>query len=491
MRPESNCELHPMKLSFVALVALLLIASRPAAADATGDELFRAADEARGQAEAAEAALLAPSGYAEAAALYERARRGYAGGAAGEAVAELLEQARTGFASARRNAEQARATLRTTLAAREAAGRAEAYRLAGSAWVRAEEMLKVAARSLEKSDVSGALKRADEAAALFDAAELQAIKTGLLGEARRLVAELGPAGTARMAPKTTARAQTLLQQAEAELDADRTRTDGAARIAAQAAGEARHAVALARFLRAARESDATAEDLVLEWEAGLDRTAIAAGTTADLGNGPREATDAVATAVGELSARAGRQAQDLQQRDAQIDALESEIRDLDGRLAGVNREAQSLSERLEVRERARQRVEQLEQIFPTDQAVVFRQGADIIVRVQGIAFAPGSAKPAASASPLLEKLRQVVAIYPRALYSVEGHTDSTGDSAANQRLSQSRAEAVRKYLIERLEVPAGRVTAIGYGDSRPVAKNDSDAGRRQNRRIDLVITPPE
>ena len=123
--------------------------------------------------------------------------------------------------------------------------------------------------------------------------------------------------------------------------------------------------------------------------------------------------------------------------------------------------------------------------------MVFRQGDDIIVRVQGLAFAPGSAKLTASANPMLEKLRDVVAIYPRALYAVEGHTDSTGDSAANQRLSQSRADAVRNYMVERLQVSPGRVTAIGYGDSRPIAKNESEEGRRQNRRIDLVITPQD
>ena len=375
--------------------------------------------------------------------------------------------------------------------AREAARKAEAYRLAGSTWVQAEEQLRAAAQRLEKGDTRGALKRGDEAARLFDAAELQAIKAALLTEARKLVTALGPAGTARMAPKTTASAQLLLQQAEAELDADRTRTDAAARIAGEAVREAGHAVALAQYLRAARESDATTEDLALEWESGLGRTAVAAGTVTDFSGGPRQATDGVTRAVGELHARTEQQAQELQQRDQQINALEEQVRDLDSRLAGASNEAQSLNERLEARERARARFGQLERVFPTDEAVVFRQGDDIIVRVQGLAFAAGSAKLPAAANPMLEKLRDVVAVYPRALYAVEGHTDSTGNSAANQRLSQSRADAVRKYLVDRLEVPPGRVTAIGYGDSRPIAKNESEEGRRQNRRIDLVITPRE
>jgi outer membrane protein OmpA-like peptidoglycan-associated protein len=375
--------------------------------------------------------------------------------------------------------------------AREAAWKAEAYRLAGSAWIRAEEKLKAAEQSLGKGDARKAQKQSGEAAQLYDAAELQAIKAALLTEARGLVAALGPAGTARMAPKTTARAQSLLGQAEAELDADRSHTEAAARLAAQTASEARHAVALAAYLRAARERDATSEDLVLEWESALAKAASAAGAAADLSGGPREATDQVTAAVGGLQARADQQAQDLRQRDEEIGALEAEIRDLDSRLAGASNEAQSLSERLEAREHARAQLQRLEQIFPTDQAVVFRQGDDVIVRVQGLAFAPGSAKLTTSADPMLGKLRDVVVIYPRAMYAVEGHTDATGDSAANQRLSQSRAETVRRYLVEQAKVPAARVSAVGYGDTRPIASNGSEEGRRQNRRIDLVITPGE
>ncbi len=474
----------------LALVLVLLL-PLPSLAASSDDERLRAVTEAREQAEAAEAPLLAPAAYGAAVANLDRARRETERAAAPEKTEKLLDQADAGFATAKRTAGEARATLAAPLAGREAARKAEAYRLAGSAWVKAEETLRTAARDLEKGDTGGATKQSEEALQLFGAAELQAVKASLLTEARGLVAALDPAGTARMAPRTTARAQSLLRQAEAELDADRSHTDAAGALAAEAAAEARHAVALAGYLRAARERDATDEDLVLEWEAALAATASAAGTTADLSAGPRAAGEALTAAVGELRARADQQAQELRRRDEELDAREGEIRDLEGRLAGASNEAQSLSEQLEARERARQRLSRLEQVFPPDQAVVLRQGGDVIVRVRGLGFAPGSAGLTSAATPVLEKLREVAAIYPRAAYSVEGHTDSTGDSAANQRLSQSRADAVRQYLVERAQVPAGRVTAIGYGDSRPIASNGSEEGRRQNRRIDLVITPRE
>lgn len=79
--------------------------------------------------------------------------------------------------------------------------------------------------------------------------------------------------------------------------------------------------------------------------------------------------------------------------------------------------------------------------------------------------------------------------------TVEGHTDSTGAASYNQQLSQQRAEAVRELLIERFDLSADRVRAVGYGEERPTASNDTDEGRKQNRRvvgeISAEVTRPE
>jgi len=69
---------------------------------------------------------------------------------------------------------------------------------------------------------------------------------------------------------------------------------------------------------------------------------------------------------------------------------------------------------------------------------------------------------------------------------VEGHTDARGTDDYNRRLSQARAEAVRRYLIES-GAPAASLRAVGYGESRPVASNETDSGRAENRRVELQI----
>src|SRR5260370_25760441 len=76
---------------------------------------------------------------------------------------------------------------------------------------------------------------------------------------------------------------------------------------------------------------------------------------------------------------------------------------------------------------------------------------------------------------------------PRVL--TEGHTDNTGPVAVNMRLSQARAEAVRKYLISK-KVQASRLTAKGFGPTRPLDSNETVEGRDRNRRGGSNIRPP-
>jgi OOP family OmpA-OmpF porin len=77
---------------------------------------------------------------------------------------------------------------------------------------------------------------------------------------------------------------------------------------------------------------------------------------------------------------------------------------------------------------------------------------------------------------------------PGTTATLEGHTDSRGAEAYNQRLSQRRVDAVKGVLVNQLGVGASRLTAVGYGETRPLETNDTDAGRAENRRVESVIT---
>lgn len=113
-----------------------------------------------------------------------------------------------------------------------------------------------------------------------------------------------------------------------------------------------------------------------------------------------------------------------------------------------------------------------------------REGARIVLRHVYFDFASAGLRP--ESGPELERIVRFLRDNPSVRVEVEGHTDSVGSAAANDRLSTSRAQSVRSYLIDRGIEPA-RVEARGYGSRRPVAANDTEEGRQLNRRVELRV----
>ena len=116
-------------------------------------------------------------------------------------------------------------------------------------------------------------------------------------------------------------------------------------------------------------------------------------------------------------------------------------------------------------------------------------GSAILVNLpDGVTFdvASSTLKPEFRAT--LDKVAQSLIQYPNSLVDVYGHTDSTGSDAYNQTLSESRARTVMNYLISR-GVPAARLRSQGFGETMPVASNDTADGRARNRRVEIKIVP--
>jgi outer membrane protein OmpA-like peptidoglycan-associated protein len=118
-----------------------------------------------------------------------------------------------------------------------------------------------------------------------------------------------------------------------------------------------------------------------------------------------------------------------------------------------------------------------------------RQGArGLIAALSGVNFETNKAALKPAAREKLSKLSGVLLGFPGEYkLEIEGHTDSTGSDAYNQKLSQSRAESVRDFLLEQ-GIPAERIPSTqGYGRTKPIAPNDTRGNREKNRRVDIVI----
>lgn len=133
-------------------------------------------------------------------------------------------------------------------------------------------------------------------------------------------------------------------------------------------------------------------------------------------------------------------------------------------------------------------IDKARQEFSEDEADVYQQGNKLLIRLKKMNFSSGRAELPPASIALLGKVKDVaIALKPQEV-TVEGHTDSTGSEAVNQKLSADRAEAVATYLEDH-GLDKEQVEAQGFGFAKPIATNKTSSGRAQNRRVDVIITP--
>ncbi len=108
--------------------------------------------------------------------------------------------------------------------------------------------------------------------------------------------------------------------------------------------------------------------------------------------------------------------------------------------------------------------------------------------VFNVNFDTGSDRVPPDAVAELEKIAREVKSGAYTKIVIEGHTDSVGSEESNQKLSQRRAETVRKWLIDNAGIDSGKIEAVGYGEAQPVADNGNFQGRARNRRVEVVVT---
>ena len=120
---------------------------------------------------------------------------------------------------------------------------------------------------------------------------------------------------------------------------------------------------------------------------------------------------------------------------------------------------------------------------------VIRDGDNITLNMPGaITFGFDSSALQPQFRPVLDDLAMTLNEYNQTIIEVAGHTDSVGDAAYNQNLSEQRAATVANYLAGR-GVMRDRMITIGAGETRPIASNDTEAGRAQNRRVEITLVP--
>ena len=120
---------------------------------------------------------------------------------------------------------------------------------------------------------------------------------------------------------------------------------------------------------------------------------------------------------------------------------------------------------------------------------VTRQGDNIVLNMPSdVTFAFDRSDVQPQFFPVLDEVAQTLNQYPQTLIDVVGHADSVGSDTYNQALSERRASSVASYMVSRNVLPA-RLFVAGQGERQPIASNDTEAGRAQNRRVEIILRP--
>lgn len=167
----------------------------------------------------------------------------------------------------------------------------------------------------------------------------------------------------------------------------------------------------------------------------------------------------------------------LRAREAEAEAREAEMRSrrLEEQARALREQTQTLEQQTRALENALTEMQARE----TERGVALSLGDHVLFETGSADISPGGREE-------LARVADVLRDDPERSIVVEGHTDSTGEADYNLDLSQRRAEAVARFLVEQ-GLEAGRIAAHGYGEQHPVAGNDTAAGREQNRRVDIVV----
>jgi len=492
-----------MKKNFILTAAItglsLAFGATSLAQQKTDDRLyqqvFSRTQEKLNEAKASQADVLSPDTFLRATKKAAEAREDFKRNRGVGDIDKKLREADADFNQATQNAKLAKTAFAKLLQARDETLKANAPQYAVENYTTGEQYFKEAMRKLETGDMAGAKKRGDDAERLLRDAELQAIKVSTIGSVRALMTKAQEARVDKLAPLSFGRGQTLLAEAENILNTDR-RAAATAREKAEAAEyEIRHAAYLAEQIQRVKVDERELEKVLLNSEKQIAEVSKELKFSPQFEAGLAKPLNDIRSAIRTLLEEQHRLLAEVAQRDKRLDELNrgleeknKEINAMQEAKTGLESELVKKQQLLLEKQRQEEKLRGIETLFAPAEAKVIRESADLRIRLGGLTFPSGRATIQPEYFSLLTKLQRAIREFPAAKVVIEGHTDNVGNDAYNLNLSAERARAVQQYLLANMGLVEDRVQALGYGEERPIANNDTDEGRVQNRRIDVVIS---
>jgi len=441
------------------------------------------------QANSKRAALLAPESFQAAQKSLEKAQADSQAGKSQQKIERSLGETEGSLKKAIEAADLMSFTFPNLIKAYDDAATQKAPELAGAGFKKADDEFKAVVANLEKGDLAKARESAPEAERLLRQAELDAIKTDILGEARQLLGQAITAGSPNRTPVLFKKAQSAVQEADDFIAANRYEKDAAREKAAAAVYQCRQAIYATEWISRLKKDGENWEKLILQYEQSLDEIGATLHLQLEFDQEYDLSSEAILAAIRSLQEDRQHLQQELAERDVRIGELEAESGRLKAETGKYVAELEAKREELDRRKRLEEKIGKVRDLFKPEEGAVLQMDEKVIIRLSGLRFASGSSAIRPENFELLTKTQQAIREFPEWHIEVQGHTDSQGDDQKNQELSQKRAEAVRTYLLQNMNLSDDMISAVGLGESQPLASNDTASGRAANRRIEIVLTP--
>ncbi|NOX52164.1 MAG: OmpA family protein [Gammaproteobacteria bacterium] len=484
-----NNVLRLVWLAIFFLAPVHSVASENSLRDALRSQVFNDVQNALEKANAAAGSVLTPETYRQAGELYERADKAFADGADVDRVRKLLFESTRLFEQAASMAPTVENFVSAAFQARKDALESDAAKRSQKLWLDAEKQLYEATSRAEKGREQRVSRYADKAELLYRDSELAAIETVLFTEIETEIAQARKLDAHDWAPRSYNAARELLKQARSVLEQNRYDTDQPRNLANRALHKARHAQYIAKLANAIDDNDTNLENVLIEWQDTLAVFGERFDIPLYFDEGPTQPIALVDAIIEDREKRRvalEQEAAALQQRTY---LLQDELVSVQAELENREFAKARLDRRLDQQRQREQSLARVDGLFSKTEAEVLRAENRLIIRLVGLGFSSGSAEVEKRHEPLLARLMTAMAEFPQTPVTIEGHTDSYGVDTSNLELSVRRAEAVASYLLENSAISPTQLSSVGFGETKPIANNETSDGRWKNRRIDVVLYP--
>lgn len=455
--------------------------------------LFNAANTALKNAESKKADLFSPEAFKDGMKYYKKAETAFQKGKDLAGIEEKLERAIVYFEKATETSGHAAEFFNNTKQARDDAYNVNASKYENETWEEADEIFKKGISRYEDGNLRKARVDAKNAESLYRTAELETIKTSYLKGVRRDIEKLKDIGHRNNAQKIFKKAETLANRAAEELEKQRYSNNKAKQLAREAGYEIKHAKYVHHHVRKMKDADYTFEDVIIESEKSLTRVSRELGITPKFNKGLGEVDRSIVDEIRKLKFT-------NTQNEKTIAVLNDRLKEMELKVAEMNDTGEKLRQQrlLAEKELEKQKMHQLMRkkkirsiraAFSHSEGKVLMDGDNIIIRLYGLNFPSGKSVIEPQYFGLLTRVKKSFNQFKACDVVIEGHTDSLGSDSINQTLSEQRATAVKQYILANSSMDEKQINAIGYGETKPVASNETASGQAKNRRIDVVIIP--